>query len=473
MFAEDSVFVDTETTGVNAGRDRITEIAIITVEQGKVVSEWSSLVNPQMPIPDYIQSFTGISNEMVRDAPTFAMLCEEVLGRLEGNVFVAHNARFDYGFLKNEFRRCGVHYRSPVLCTVKLSRSLFPQYRRHNLDSIMERHGIRCDSRHRALGDARVLLEFLHSVYNTLEHPLIEETIARQLKRPSLPVNLSEADIEQLPQSPGVYLFRDTGGVLLYAGKSINIRERVLSHFSSDHRNNRDMKISRNVAAIDCIETAGELGALLMEAKIIKEQLPVYNRRLRHYDSLATIRWDGSDRNSMPVIITSDNLETGDIANYYGLFKTTRQARNTLRQLARDNELCEKTLGMEKGDGPCFAYQLKRCRGACVGAESAIQHQMRFMQAMSPLRNRPWPYAGCIGIREDAADNHRTDIHVFDHWCYLGTVHTEYDLLQGDLFNGDRMFDLDTYRILLAYFRKNRHTNIIHFQPEGRFTTEA
>ena len=196
---------------------------------------------------------------------------EGLLERLEGCVFVAHNARFDYGFLKNEFKRCDKTFRAPVLCTVKLSRNLFPQHRRHNLDSIMNRHGLQCSARHRAMGDAKVLFDFMKILYDTLEPEQVDEVIKKLLKRPSLPTGISEEEIDLLPDSPGVYLFYDKRGTPIYIGKGKNIRSRVLSHFSGDYRAAKEMKISQNLASIDHIKTAGELGALLEEAKLIKK----------------------------------------------------------------------------------------------------------------------------------------------------------------------------------------------------------
>src|SRR5258708_15978629 len=134
------VFLDLETTGATAHFDRITEIGLVEVDCGRHVGEWSSLVNPETRIPPSIQALTGITDAMVENAPTFAALAESLYDQLEGKVLVAHNARFDYGFLKYEFRRLGLRYQPRVLCTVKLSPRLYPQPRHPNLDSLIEPH---------------------------------------------------------------------------------------------------------------------------------------------------------------------------------------------------------------------------------------------------------------------------------------------------------------------------------------------
>ncbi len=462
MFERDTVFVDIETTGGNASRDRITELAILTMRNGKLVSEWESLFNPQRYIPEHIQRLTGIDNDMVSAAPRFETLCHEIHERLSGCVFVAHNARFDYGFLKNEFKRCGLPFKVPVLCTVKLSRQLFPEQKRHNLDSIMLRHGLQCDARHRAYGDAKVLFDFLCTLYSQLEAAEVNEVIARLLKKPSLPPGLKEDDVDAVPDGPGVYEFYDRSGALLYVGKSVRLRDRVLSHFSSDHQHSKEMKISQNIASITCHETAGELGALLLEAKLIKQKLPVYNYRLRRYDRLVTLHYDVHDEDSIISIRTADTVDPTRLSQHYGLFKTNKKAKEALLEIIKQHQLCAKLVGLESGKGACFAYQLKRCRGACVGDEPVIQHRLRLLNALLPLRNQAWPYQGRIGIREISADRKRTDIHLFEHWCYLGSAQDEAELNQLKLFeDNELMFDLDTYRILTAYFKKNEHPDII------------
>lgn len=463
MFERDTVFVDIETTGGNANRDRITEIAIITMRKGEIVSEWSTLVNPLAYIPEYIQNLTGISDDMVRDLPPFEEINNEVYERLSDSVFVAHNARFDYGFLKNEFKRCSKAFRAPVLCTVKLSRNLFPEYKRHNLDSIMDRYDLQCSARHRALGDARILFDFMQYLYASLAPEQVDQVIKKLLKRPSLPASINQDDIDELPESPGVYMFYDKRGAPLYIGKSVNIRDRVLSHFSSDHRAAKEMKLSQNLASIEHVETAGELGALLQEARLIKKRLPIYNHRLRRYDSLSTIQWDTSNEDSLPKIIDADSLEPTSISNHYGLFKTNKKAKDTLRKLAKEYQLCEKQIGIEKGKGACFAYQLKNCKGVCVGKETLLQHQIRMMQALQPLKNKTWPFEGRVGIQEVSLNRHYTDIHIFENWCYLGTAHDQAQLNQLSLFEKEElMFDLDTYKILVRYFRNNKTPDLVY-----------
>ncbi|MBA3478146.1 MAG: 3'-5' exonuclease, partial [Lautropia sp.] len=180
-------FVDLETTGTDASRDRITEIGVVWVEDGVRTGEWSTLVNPATAIPPEIQMLTGITNAMVREAPLFSVIAEEVLERLKGHVFVAHNARFDYGFLKAAFRTLGKRFQADVLCTLRLSRRLFPEYDRHGLDALVVRHRLSGEARHRALGDARLIADFFQQVSAQEHAEQLAAAMAHLLKYPARP----------------------------------------------------------------------------------------------------------------------------------------------------------------------------------------------------------------------------------------------------------------------------------------------
>jgi DNA polymerase-3 subunit epsilon len=174
------IFIDLETTGANAAADRITEIGLIESDGGQV-SHWSTLVNPGVPIPPFIQRLTGITDEMVRDAPTFASLQDALLERLSGGLFIAHNARFDHGFLRNAFTEAGYSLRCDVLCTVKLSRRLFPSEAKHNLDALVERHHLHAKNRHRALADADLLWQLWRKLESEIPSEIFEQAVQAQL----------------------------------------------------------------------------------------------------------------------------------------------------------------------------------------------------------------------------------------------------------------------------------------------------
>ena len=454
MLDQPLVILDLETTGANPVYDRVTEVGLIEVERGRAIAEWSTLVNPGTRIPPAIQSLTGITDEMVALAPTFAEIAPPLLARLDGKLLIAHNARFDYGFLRNEFRRAGLRYASRVLCTVKLSRRLFAREARHNLDALMERHGLACDARHRALGDARAVWLLLKQWRGEVAPEAVAAAVDALVRAPAVPAGLAEGALDDIPEAPGVYLFYGENGAALYVGKSINLRSRVLAHFAGDHRDARDMKIAQQVKRVDWVETAGELGALIEESRLVKRLAPVYNRRLRRAAELCAWHWRAEALLDPPRLVSAHDLAQVGFDDLHGLFRSRSAALEALRDIAAAHQLCPIVLGLEKGKGPCFAHQLKRCRGACVGKESRAHHGMRLAAALAQLRMRPWPFKGRIGVREHGAT--QGEIIVLDRWCYLGTVRSEAELGELDGLHLPAAFDLDTYKILTRYFARPR-----------------
>jgi DNA polymerase-3 subunit epsilon len=440
--------VDLETTGGTAAQHRIIEVGIVLLDDGVVVEEWSSLVNPGQRIPPSIEGFTGITNDMVADAPSFDDLRSEVRARLDGRLFVAHNARFDYGFLRNEFRRLGEKFSAPVLCTVRLSRTLFTEFNRHNLDTLIERWGLECGQRHRALGDAAVLPALLAAFEDAVGAERLQEVADASRYESRLPPHLPPDLADDLPESPGVYLFRGAGGVLLYVGKSRNLRSRVLGHFASGHRSSKESKLAQQVRGVEWIETGGELGALLLESRMVKDLAPTANRRLRKPAGVHCIRLEECAGALRPRVeqLTLDDLESG--AEAYGPFRSERDAWRALEGKAREAGLCLKIMGLETGPGSCFALQLNRCRGACVGKEPLALHDARLRLALASLRLRAWPFAGPVGIRERAADGPGTLLHVIDRWRHLGTARDETEVVELLRSPGERTFDPDSYRIV-------------------------
>jgi len=449
----DLVFVDLETTGCNAAHHRITEIGIVRIADGAPVEEWSTLVNPECRIPPYIQSFTGISNEMVADAPRFADVAQAVLERLRAPtgapapIFVAHNARFDYAFLRAEFRRIDLHFSARVLCTVKLSRRLFPQHHRHGLDAVMARHGLECSARHRALGDARVLSQFWFKLRSELPERALAAGVDAVLGTRALPAHLPEGLADELPDGPGVYRFYGSDDALLYVGKSNSLRTRVLSHFAAEHTGSKELMLARQVRRIDWQETAGELGALLREAELIRAERPVCNRRLKSVASF-TLRVD--EDTGAAEIAALDDLAPAELEACYGVFLSHKDARKALTDIARAHHLCLKAMGLEQSAGSCFAYQVGKCKGACVGTEPPALHAVRLRLALSSLKLKPWPFPGRVAIVEGGHPG-ATDLHVLDHWAYLGTARSDEELEVLAAADSSAAFDAHVYRILVRH----------------------
>ncbi len=446
------VILDLETTGGNALTSRITEIAAVRFEEGVEVKRWSSLVNPDCRIPFFIQKLTGISDQMVEEAPSFEKLGDELLALLDGAVLVAHNARFDHGFLLHEFARIGVTLNVKTLCSVRLSRKLYPQYKSHSLDAIMQRHSLTTMARHRAMGDVDLVEAWLAQAVQELGLDVVSLHAAKLLGGSAAVPAMLETEIASIPDVPGVYLFYGEGKIPLYIGKSVTMRSRVMSHFQASLTQAREMRMAQEIRRIEWRETPGELGALLLEARLVKEMQPIFNRQLRRERSLCA--WQlADDANARPLLslVRGDDLRPQNFAQMYGVYRSKNQAVEALHTLVAEHELCPQALGLEAGKGRCFAHQLGRCKGVCSGQEKPELHRLRLQLALAKQQLQVWPHPGKIGFREYSEASGRTEIHVFDQWCHLATVSDEAALQEVVSSHEALAFDLDTYRLLLKH----------------------
>ena len=435
-------FVDLETTGATASQDRITEIGIILVDEHGV-EEWSSLVNPETRISGFIEHLTGISNDMVAEAPRFGDLANRVYKMLEGRIFVAHNARFDYAFLKQSFLREGFDFSAKTLCTVKLSRRLYPGHPRHNLDTLIERHGLKVEGRHRALADAQLIYQFWKKIQVTLPPETIQAAVKALLGRPSTPTHIDLTMIDGLPESPGVYLFYGENDLPLYVGKSVNIRQRVMSHFTADVTSAKEMSLSQQVRRIEHIRTGGEIGALLKEAALVKKLQPTHNRQLRRNNELCSIQLQETQEGFSVHVAYANELDFAITSNLFGLFKSKREALKALTAIAEEHSLCKAVIGLEKvkPGSPCFGRQLKKCRGACIGDEPRLAHNARLLAGLGKLKIRTWPFDGPAYLQEGE------EMLLIENWAYLGSARSEEEI--GALLDGkSAQFDKDSYKIL-------------------------
>jgi DNA polymerase-3 subunit epsilon len=386
---------------------------------------------------------------MVRASPTFKEIAGDLYSQLEGTVLVAHNCRFDYGFLKAEFSRLGATLRLRTMCTVKLSKRLYPTANGHSLDAIMQRFSLHTDARHRAMGDTVLMLDFLEAAERDLGSIKILEAINHQIKGPALPPSIDDSFLKTIEDVPGAYIFYDEHGLPLYIGKSVKLRTRVLSHFSSDHKSATEMEMTQKVRRVEWKEKSGELGALLLEAKLIKQMKPAYNRLLRNVTKLYSIRMS-TQMNDLPWlrIVSIDDVDPENLEFMYGIFKTKKTAKELINNLIDEFNLCTKLLGVEKGKGKCFGNQVKKCTGVCIGEEKHELHHLRLRQAMIKHKIKSWPYDGRIGIREVNPDTETAEVHIFEHWCHLESVDNDADLSASISTRYHKKFDIDFYRLI-------------------------
>lgn len=441
-------FVDIETTGGSPLNSRVMELGVVRVEGGRVVGKMRTLIDAGEPVPPWITGLTGIKTEDLAGAPSFREVADELSELLEGAVFVAHNVSFDYGFLRAEFERLGAPFRPMKLCTVRLSRALYPEYRTHKLQDLIDRFGLAAAARHRAYDDAMVLWQFWQIILRDFDLDTVETAAGRQLKTQTLPSHLDRSLIDNLPEAPGVYIYEDEVGSPLYVGKSVNIRSRVQAHFASVHERMAEQKMAQTVTNIRAIETHGELGALLTESNMVKELQPLYNRALRRRERVTIALRHRTPEGYLTLSLRdADRIEPEDGQNLLGVFTTTGVARRSLHTAARNFYLCPKLLGLEKAKSACFQLQLKKCYGACGGVESPEDYNARFEVAFERQRVDGWPYDGPVLLTESRPGLAGSEGFLIDQWVVLARLR---ELEDGtvETVKQDYAFDMDMYRIL-------------------------
>jgi DNA polymerase-3 subunit epsilon len=455
VFKKPLVFCDVETTGSVAAYSRITEIACIRYENGKEVDRLVTLLNPAENIPYEIQRITGITNQIVQNEPFFEDIADRVEEIFDGAILVAHNAKFDYAFIKKEMERVGKTFKHEMLCTAQLSKRLFPEYKSHNLSALIERHGFICRERHRALGDTEVLVQFAVFV----EQEKTEEEILSGSKHKglqSIPPNLDPEFLKDLPHTPGVYSFFGKNGELLYVGKSKDIKSRVLSHFTNSLNNSKTKKMWEEMYDIAFTETASDLGASLLELYKIKTEFPFYNRLSRKVQSLWYLqKYENKDGYVAFELKKSENLNDVEFENIYGVFRTKRQAIESLNFLAKEQKFCPYLLGIEKipkNYGACFSSQLGLCSGACSKKIDKDIYNLKVEIAFKEKKLRTWPYDSKKVILKKNVKSEMREKFVVDNWILQSAEIVYGENEPKKLFPvKEELFDYDMYKILFKY----------------------
>ncbi|MEX2231697.1 MAG: exonuclease domain-containing protein [Cyclobacteriaceae bacterium] len=377
--------VDIETTGGYAANHRITEIAICYHDGLQITDTFHTLINPGRNIPYYITGLTGITTEMVFSAPSFKEIAADIHQKLNGKVFVAHNAHFDYSFLKKEFEQVGIQWQSKKLCTVRLSRKIIPGLRSYSLGSLAESLGIQIANRHRAGGDAAATVKIFDQLLQRDRDNHIIKALKRNSGETILPPNLSKEEFDQLPAKCGVYYFHDARGNVIYVGKAVNIKKRIAGHFTGDAREWSRSKIRNEIHHISIELTGNELIALILESQEIRKLWPKYNQAQK-YRSEEWGVFDYEDRNGF--LRFSVNLVTRG-SHPLIRFSTKGDAWNFLWQKVRENNLCPKLSGLQVSKGLCFEYQTGECcKGACMGVESVKRYNSRVENTINSFHQK-------------------------------------------------------------------------------------
>ena len=378
--------VDIETTGGLSKRDKITEIGIVISDGEVILDQYSSLVNPQRSIPGNITNITGITNDMVSDAPKFFEIAKDVIEILEGCIFVAHNVRFDYSFIQEEFRQLGFTFTKRQLCTVVMTRQAFPGIKSYSLGNLIKYFNIDVLDRHRALDDALATTDVFHRILEKSEtKDATTMMIKMSLKNTKLPPKISIEQLDNLPETCGVYYFLNDDKDIVYVGKSKNIQKRVISHFGKPTK--KSEKMMYRVSDISFEETGSELVALLKEAVEIKDLQPEINRAQKKIRFPFSI-YKEADKDGY-IKLKAGNVTTDKLKDYefFGSYEKLASAKSKIKMLSSNYGLCQKINQVEKGTGPCFNYSIEKCTGVCVGSEFPQTYNARVLEALLELRN--------------------------------------------------------------------------------------
>lgn len=377
--------VDIETTGGYAAANGITEIAIHLFDGVKVTEKFETLINPGQPIPYYIQSMTGITDKMVADAPRFEEVAEKIYTILHDRIFIAHNVNFDYSFVKSHLKESGFDLNTKKLCTVRLSRKIFPGLSSYSLGNLSRSLGITIYDRHRAGGDSEATVQLFQLLLQNDKDKHILKSLQRNSKEWILPPNVPKEHFDQLPYTPGVYYFHDKKGKVVYVGKATNIRYRVNSHFSNNSESRQKQNFMQHVHAISYQSCGTELMACILESAEIKKRWPVFNSSQKRWEDVYGIFLYEDQNGYHRLAIDKNRKRLNPLYTFHYLV----DGHAIIRKLIKDYQLCPKLCFMQKDDGNCDGIVEGHCKGACQQKESPAKYNKRVQKAAASLLAQP------------------------------------------------------------------------------------
>lgn len=374
--------VDIETTGGHASAGCITEIAIFVHDGREIIEQYETLVNPGRPIPRYIQALTGITDEMVAEAPYFEEVAAKVHELLMGNIFIAHNVNFDYSFLKHQLDGCGYTLQAKKLCTVRLSRKVFPGFPSYSLGNLCRQLGINIQQRHRAAGDALATVQVFERLKAADTQGAIEQALHARSREKWLPLHLPQEQVAELPCCPGVYYFHNAKGKVVYVGKARDIKKRVTSHFTGNNAGRQRQEFLRNIHSISYEKTGTELMAFILESVEIRRLWPQYNsaqKRLEFKFGLYTFE---DQQGYLRLAIEKRRKYSHPVFT----FNLLAEGHQLMRELIREFNLCHKLCFLQTDQDTCVGIEEKTCKGACEKKETPAEYNERVMQAVEQLQ---------------------------------------------------------------------------------------
>jgi len=452
--------VDLETTGGLSAVDRITEIAIFIHDGEKVIDEFTSLVNPERSIPPFVSRLTGISDKMVADAPKFYEIAKKVIELTEGCVIVAHNSGFDYGFLKHEFKMLGYDFRKNSLCTVQLSRVILPGHKSYSLGKLCKSLGIALNGRHRAYGDAGATVSLFEMLLEKGLPNQFEQHLSLDLYSAKHHPNVPKETIESLTDETGIYYFHNKEGQIIYIGKSKNIRNRVMSHFTGN-TTRKAKKLRNAIADISFEQTGSELVALLKEEAEIKKHQPFFNSTLKRSEFRFGIYSFKDHRGYIMFSVKDKRSVSGEPVCF--VYSKNRGVK-MMEQVLEKFKLCQKLCGLYESKDACFNHMVRLCNGACIGQEAVSVYNHRANRAIAYLKGKGQNF---FIVDKGRHQQERTVVHV-ENGKYMGFGYVD---VNDTFMDANSLKEVvkpgidnkDTLQIITSYLRKKKVERIIKY----------
>ena len=377
--------VDIETTGSYSAANGITEISIHVFDGEKIIERFETLINPCQPIPPYIQAMTGITNEMVKNAPKFEEVAENIYTILNDKIFIAHSVNFDYSFVRGHLAAFGFELNCKKLCTVRLSRKIIPGELSYSLGKLCDSLGIIINERHRAGGDAEATVKLFQMLLSNDKEKFIEKSLQRNSKEQALPPNVPKSDFDRLPYTPGVYYFHNEKGKIVYVGKAKNIRYRVNSHFSNNSESRQKQNFMRHVYSITYESCGTELMASIIESSEIKKLWPQFNQSQKRWEDVYGIFMFEDQNGYKRLAIEKNKKYLTPVYTFHYLV----DGHALIRKLIAEYHLCPKLCFMQTSDSICSGLEEGNCYGACQHKESPENYNNRVTDAIHSLDKKP------------------------------------------------------------------------------------
>ncbi|WP_026839192.1 exonuclease domain-containing protein [Gillisia sp. JM1] len=451
--------IDVETTGGGINGNRLTEVCIVLLKGGEIQDKYTTLINPEKHIPAQITALTGIDNELVENAPKFDEVAKEIEEFMRDAIFVAHNVNFDYNVLRNEFKQLGFDFNRKKLCTVRLSRKLIPGLLSYSLGRLCDSINIPLTNRHRAEGDtdATVIL-FQRLLSLDTDGQIFNSFLHAHSKQATLPPHLSAEEIHELPEEPGIYLFKDKQHKVIYAGKAINIKKRVLSHFYD--KMSKEYLLGQETYHVDHESTGNELIALLLEAEYIRKHYPKFNSAQKRpgitYQIISYINQRG--------IIQLGIGKTKRIQDSVGTFYNRSLATEKLELICKNFKLCPRYCTLQSSMEKCSHYKLKNCEGVCDGNESVSDYNLKVTEAINSLGQEKPTFV----IREKGRRFEEDAFILVKEGRYQGYGYLDSEVQIASIEDYEPFLKLQestfhTHKILNSYLRKYGEKNVFYF----------